>query len=578
MKHIFTHVSLFALTIFSVVFFQAISVGAASRLSTDFENFNLGTVNGQNGFKSVNVNTDQAIVANTYGFSELGSKVWRISNKLAGGFSDQPFSFSTPDDAGESTSVSNGLSGGTRQNHFEAEFDFASTSSSTQPMSIVTVSLDRGDGSRMAMLDFEDYTGGENGVEVYFYSVDPNNYTNLAWTGMIKLLSRDKVHRIKIVADFPEGPSNDVVKVYFDGVLAHTGTTWENYYRRPSEGSAPRTVDSLMFRPDLSTPSSDGNGFLFDNIVLTSGIPDTTITDNDPELVIDDTTPALDLTIPATVVNPTLNLSAVQTGLVAETPVQIEATVQTAKGDIGVTIPSGTTITGSAGWDGIIHLPKVSVATVTPVVGAKQTASVALAIEVGSSNYTLNFDNAVRVVLPGQAGKQIGYSQDNGATLTEITTVCVSNALPGGANECKMDSGSDLVVLTNHFTLFAAYSVTTNPSTGPRVIGQMPTVPRPVAIVTPITPVVTIPATSPTVVVTNPATPGYKFTTLMKVGTKNADVKELQKLLTQKGFGALIADGWFGVKTAIALKSFQVKNNLTADGIAGPMTRTALNK
>ena len=47
--------------------------------------------------------------------------------------------------------------------------------------------------------------------------------------------------------DFVDGPQNDVVLVFVDGSLAHTGTSWEDYFR-DCEGNETRTVDSLLFR------------------------------------------------------------------------------------------------------------------------------------------------------------------------------------------------------------------------------------------------------------------------------------------------------------------------------------------
>jgi len=73
-------------------------------------------------------------------------------------------------------------------------------------------------------------------------------------------------------------------------------------------------------------------------------------------------------------------------------------------------------------------------------------------------------------------------------------------------------------------------------------------------------------------------TPSYVFTTKMTIGTKNLDVKELQKILIEKGYLTGIADGSFGPKTLTAVKKFQSINNLTADGIVGPGTRAFLNK
>ena len=50
------------------------------------------------------------------------------------------------------------------------------------------------------------------------------------------------------------------------------------------------------------------------------------------------------------------------------------------------------------------------------------------------------------------------------------------------------------------------------------------------------------------------------------------DVKTWQGFLVAKSFDPGPVDGKFGSKTAAATKAFQIANNLTADGIAGPQT------
>jgi hypothetical protein len=81
---------------------------------------------------------------------------------------------------------------------------------------------------------------------------------------------------IKIVTQFVSGPRNDVVKVYVDGTLGHTGTSWEDYFRY-CEGNPTRTVDSVLFRTSgAAAPATFGNGFLIDNLTLASYTPATT--------------------------------------------------------------------------------------------------------------------------------------------------------------------------------------------------------------------------------------------------------------------------------------------------------------
>ena len=63
---------------------------------------------------------------------------------------------------------------------------------------------------------------------------------------------------------------------------------------------------------------------------------------------------------------------------------------------------------------------------------------------------------------------------------------------------------------------------------------------------------------------------------VLRKGDKGDDVKTMQSKLNEFGYN-LVADGDFGNKTEIALKDFQSKNNLTADGICGEKTWAILN-
>ena len=70
-----------------------------------------------------------------------------------------------------------------------------------------------------------------------------------------------------------------------------------------------------------------------------------------------------------------------------------------------------------------------------------------------------------------------------------------------------------------------------------------------------------------------------KMTTgaFLKKGDAGAAVLALQKALNKKGASpAVNADGVFGSGTQHAIKNFQQKNGLTADGVAGPATFQAL--
>jgi subtilase family serine protease len=250
----------------------------ADSVSVNFESptYAVGDISGQDGWTKSGP-YDAAVVSNTYGFGSFASQSLRISNSITSTtFGDQTFAKPLADAVGEADSTDGTFSAGTLQGYFEMQFDVASTvPTAQQPGLAISVSPDRGDGSRMSYLRFED---GPTGIDVYFDDVqgtsDPANFVE---TQIASGLDRTMVHTIKLTMNTMDGPSNDVVQVFIDGSWAHTGTSWENYYRYDSEAGAepsPRIVKTAIFRAGgTGVPANAGNGFLFDNISLTSSAP-----------------------------------------------------------------------------------------------------------------------------------------------------------------------------------------------------------------------------------------------------------------------------------------------------------------
>ncbi len=57
----------------------------------------------------------------------------------------------------------------------------------------------------------------------------------------------------------------------------------------------------------------------------------------------------------------------------------------------------------------------------------------------------------------------------------------------------------------------------------------------------------------------------------LKIGTRGPAVMDLQQMLAALGFG-ITPDGVFGQRTMIAIKVYQMHNNLNSDGVVGPAT------
>jgi hypothetical protein len=254
----------------------------------DFEAYSTGTVRGQDGWGGADCGAtiDQAVVANA-GFpgapATFGDQSLRFSNAAVSGCFNDVFTPSTGDEAGESTAANGGMSGGTRQPFFSSEFTIASATGAAQNGLAVQVSPDRGDGARMSYLRLE-HTGGQ--LVLTFYDVqglstgETQPCTGCANFVATTVGSYDPTipHAIRLSMTFVDGPSNDIVQVFVDGALVHTGGSWEDYYTMDDESAgspaayASRTVDSLLIRATGSTfPAGLGQGFLIDAVSVRSG-------------------------------------------------------------------------------------------------------------------------------------------------------------------------------------------------------------------------------------------------------------------------------------------------------------------
>jgi hypothetical protein len=105
--------------------------------------------------------------------------------------------------------------------------------------------------------------------------------------------------------------------------------------------------------------------------------------------------------------------------------------------------------------------------------------------------------------------------------------------------------------------------------------GPTPYAPPVPAATTPVVGAATITTTSGTP--TSPSTADYVFTKYLSVGSSNADVTALQKLLLELGFFTATPTGYFGSITMHAVESYQSAHSISAIGVVGPLTRASLN-
>lgn len=84
--------------------------------------------------------------------------------------------------------------------------------------------------------------------------------------------------------------------------------------------------------------------------------------------------------------------------------------------------------------------------------------------------------------------------------------------------------------------------------------------------------------TAPTTEPTQPAKETYWPPRMLCKGMNGADVTVLQALLVAHGYGVTAVNGVFSDSTDKAVRQFQAANSLDADGIAGPLTWSALTR
>jgi len=287
-----------------------ISLVQADNRSINFEApaYHPGSINGQqgwsgSGFLPILPVIDQEIVTNSGAPASFGGQSWRFSNFYTDGqFALWPFSPSLTNEAGETQAQNGGFSGGVRQSHYEVQWDFASTvPTAEQPGLQMSTASDRGDGARMSYIRMQDGPGGLNVFFIDYEDKAPfGAYGNPATAAngcgleddffqylVASDLPRNVPHTVKLTIDFVDGPRNDVVKVYVDGILKKTGTTWEDYFRWCTESGGgtgtttfdqSRTVDSQIFQARAGSGSCAtclGKGFLIDNLSYLSSRPAT---------------------------------------------------------------------------------------------------------------------------------------------------------------------------------------------------------------------------------------------------------------------------------------------------------------
>jgi hypothetical protein len=194
-----------------------------------------------------------------------------MSNAVtSGGYGNQLQTPSLVNEAGEKGAVNGGKSGGIRQSRFSGSFTFASATKTYQPGLIMSMSPDRGDGTRMSYFLISDQPGGLQ-VEVGYLDDNPPD-PHWVYEVVASNLSRTEVHTFEYSLDLVDGLNNDVLWVRVGGQCGTWATSgsWEQYHREYG-GGATQTVDSILFRlSGKEVPSTAGGGLYFDHFAFSS--------------------------------------------------------------------------------------------------------------------------------------------------------------------------------------------------------------------------------------------------------------------------------------------------------------------
>ena len=141
--------------------------------------------------------------------------------------------------------------------------------------------------------------------------------------------------------------------------------------------------------------------------------------------------------------------------------------------NVEVQLPANLLVTGTSAWDGVFMLPAIS----SDYPPSGQTAG--LVISLGGENSRLEFDKAVKIVLPSQPGLNVffnGYSS-SGVLVAELLPTCTfantQNAantglttMGGGTESCFLVDGIDMVIWTKHASSYGSSSITSKSGGG----------------------------------------------------------------------------------------------------------------
>jgi hypothetical protein len=233
--------------------------------------------------------------------------MWRVSNNVTnGGLNDQIYSYDACSVAGETNAslwnernktlpddpncFFNVYPGATATtNKFVWRASFRSVTDAPQPGLAVSLSAAaKMFDSRNTFLRIVD--NGATGFNLIF-SDRPVNFSSVPVT-VATGLSYSAWHTVQTEVEYIDGVTqvggttfaNDIVQLYLNGALIHTGTSWENNWRLRDNGAGyppkgTRAANSLMFTltagdvpAGAPARAKAGEGFYFKNVIVANGL------------------------------------------------------------------------------------------------------------------------------------------------------------------------------------------------------------------------------------------------------------------------------------------------------------------
>ncbi|MFZ4632363.1 MAG: hypothetical protein ACOYL8_04165 [Patescibacteria group bacterium] len=176
-----------------------------------------------------------------------------------------------------------------------------------------------------------------------------------------------------------------------------------------------------------------------------------------PQVVITSPTKEVTMVIVSNTNNPSLDASSLVNNGVGIFP-KINLIINSGLGVIGVYMPATTTVTSaSSTWDGLVSATTAT----TSLPESYGQSTISPGFELGSTSTMLTFSEAVRILVPNQAGRGVVYTRGDGIyyPIYNCTTGSTSTAPTNLAydGDCKIDSTPNLVIWTKHFTKFYTY-------------------------------------------------------------------------------------------------------------------------